>query len=169
MNQIDIEAPADKNPDGHDFVLKGSRFDLLENKVCLVVPDGNPAGIESFDDLQDAGLIAIGNSDVPVGSYSLEVLQYLGLDVTELEAAGKITYGSNVKEVVTQVSEGTVDCGIVYATRRLLRRSHGGGRGYEGDVLPDHLPCRRDEILPKRGGRAGFPGVFEDGPLCCRL
>jgi molybdate transport system substrate-binding protein len=36
--------------------------------------------------------------------------------VKELETAGKITYGSNVKEVTTQVSEGTVDCGIVYAT-----------------------------------------------------
>jgi molybdate transport system substrate-binding protein len=116
MNQLDITAPADKNTEGLDFVMSDTRFNLLENKVVLVVPEGNPAGINSFADLSKANLIALGNSDVPVGSYSLEILDYLGLDVSALESAGKITYGSNVKEVTTQVAEGTVDCGIVYAT-----------------------------------------------------
>lgn len=118
MNALDVSAGTDTNPNGQDFVLQGSRVNILENKVVLVVPDGNPAGIESFNDLKTDKLkmIALGNSDVPVGSYSLDVLAYLGLDVKTLESAGKITYGSNVKEVTTQVSEGTVDCGIVYAT-----------------------------------------------------
>jgi molybdate transport system substrate-binding protein len=116
MNQMDLAAGSEKNPDGLDFVLSDTRVNLLENKVVLVVPEGNPAGIESFDDLKNADLIALGNSDVPVGSYSLEILEFLGLDAAELENAGKITYGSNVKDVTTQVSEGTVDCGIVYAT-----------------------------------------------------
>jgi molybdate transport system substrate-binding protein len=116
MNQLDAAAPADVNTEGLDFVLPDTRTNLLENKVVLVVPEGNPAGIRGFDGLKNANLIALGNSDVPVGSYSLEILAYLGLDVKELEEAGRITYGSNVKEVTTQVSEGTVDCGIVYAT-----------------------------------------------------
>ncbi len=116
MNQLDITASADVNTEGLDFVLPGTRTNLLENKVVLVVPEGNPAGIMSFDDLKNAKLLALGNSDVPVGSYSLEILAYLGLDVKALEETGRITYGTNVKEVTTQVSEGTVDCGIVYAT-----------------------------------------------------
>lgn len=118
MNAIDgsLKDDAEKNPDGLDLIDAATRVDLLENKVVLVVPEGNPANITGFADLSNAKLIAIGNSDVPVGSYSLEILDYLGLDVAELEAAGKVTYGSNVKEVTTQVSEGTVDCGIVYAT-----------------------------------------------------
>ena len=42
--------------------------------------------------------------------------QYRELDEQALAAAGTLTYGSNVKEVTTQVSEGTVDCGIIYET-----------------------------------------------------
>ena len=114
MNLLDITS--DKNTDGLDYVLEGTRQNLLENKVALVVPEGNPANVTAFADLANVAMLAIGNSDVPVGSYSLEILASLGLDVADLEAAGKITYGSNVKEVTTQVAEATVDCGIVYAT-----------------------------------------------------
>jgi molybdate transport system substrate-binding protein len=54
MNQLDISASPDVNTEGLDFVLAGSRINLLENKVVLVVPDGNPANIKSFDDLAAA-------------------------------------------------------------------------------------------------------------------
>ena len=120
MNALDgsLKGDTDKNPDGLDLLAQGTRVNLLENKVTLVVPESNPAGINSFDDLKTdkLKLMALGNSDVPVGSYSLDVLKYLGLDIAQLEAAGKVTYGSNVKEVTTQVSQGAVDCGIIYAT-----------------------------------------------------
>ena len=121
MNQLDITADAEVNTEGLDFVLEGSRFDILENKVALAVPEGNPAGINSYDDLvaglQDGSvLLAMGNADVPVGQYTQKILAYYELSEEELAAAGSITYGSNVKEVTTQVSEGTVDCGIIYAT-----------------------------------------------------
>ena len=118
MNQLDSAADPSVNTDGLDFVLQGTRVDLLENKVALVVPDGNPAGIESFQDLltDKLTLLSIGNSDVPVGQYTLEILEYLGTSADELEAAGKITYGGNVKEVTTQVDEAAADAGIVYAT-----------------------------------------------------
>lgn len=121
MNQLDITADAEVNTEGLDFVLEGSRFDILENKVALAVPEGNPAGINSYDDLvaglQDGSvLLAMGNGDVPVGQYTQKILSYYELSEEELAAAGSITYGSNVKEVTTQVSEGTVDCGIIYAT-----------------------------------------------------
>ena len=102
-------------------ILAGSRFDLLENKAALAVPEGNPAGISSFDQLRsalEAGtvLLAMGNSDVPVGQYTQKIFAYWGLDEAALAASGCLTYGSNVKEVTTQVSEATVDCGIIYAT-----------------------------------------------------
>lgn len=104
-----------------NFLLEGSRFDLLENKVALAVPEGNPAGINSYDDLKsalEAGtvLLAMGNSDVPVGQYTQKIFAYWGLDEAALAASGCLTYGSNVKEVTTQVDQGAVDCGIIYGT-----------------------------------------------------
>ena len=121
MNQLDASSDKDVNPDGLDFVLQGSRVDLLENKVALVVPEGNPKGITSFDRLVElfkAGdvLFAMGNSDVPVGQYTRKILTWHGLKEEELAKAGLITYGSNVKEVTTQVKEASVDCGVVYGT-----------------------------------------------------
>lgn len=117
MNQLDITADPSVNEDGLDFVVEDSRVDILENKVVLAVPDDNPAGIETFEDLgtDKLSLLCLGNEDVPVGAYSEEILTTLGI-LDTLESEGKITYGSNVKEVTTQVSEGTVDAGIIYAT-----------------------------------------------------
>lgn len=121
MNQLDKGASADVNTEGLDFVVEGTRFDILENKVALVVPEGNPAGINSYDDLkaklaEGSIKMAMGNADVPVGQYTQKILAYFGLSEDDLAAAGAITYGTNVKEVTTQVSEGAVDCGIIYAT-----------------------------------------------------
>lgn len=121
MNQLDKDASADVNTEGLDFVVEGTRFDILENKVALVVPEGNPAGINSYDDLkaklaEGSIKMAMGNADVPVGQYTQKILAYFGLSEDDLAAAGAITYGTNVKEVTTQVSECAVDCGIIYAT-----------------------------------------------------
>ena len=121
MNQLDITADKEVNTDGLDFVASDSRVNLLENKVVLVVSEGNPKGIKGFDDLaaklaDGSVLMAMGNSDVPVGQYTQKILAYYKLDETALANAGTITYGTNVKEVTTQVSEGSVDCGIVYCT-----------------------------------------------------
>lgn len=127
MNALDgsLIGDAEKNPDGLDMLVEGSRLDLLENKVTLVVPEGNPAGIESFDQLalllasaleQDKVLLAIGNEDVPVGQYTQKIFDCYALHEPTMAEAGKLTYGNNVKEVAAQVSEGSVDCGIIYAT-----------------------------------------------------
>jgi len=121
MNELDITADEEKNPDRLDFVKEGSRIDLLENKVTLVVPEDNPKSIESFDGLAELlkdgeVLMAMGNSDVPVGQYTQKILAFYGLDEEELAKAGKLSYGTNVKEVTTQVVEGSVDCGVVYCT-----------------------------------------------------
>lgn len=116
MNELDITAGEEANPDQLDYVDPDTRIDLLENKVVLVVPEGNPKDIHTFAEIAEkADLVALGNADVPVGQYSEELLKNLGVWDT-LNQSGKITFGSNVKEVTTQVSEGIADCGIVYAT-----------------------------------------------------
>ena len=121
MDQLDISAPKSVNTEGLDFVLKGSRVNLLENRVTLCVPEANPAGIKSFADLADKLanadiLFAMGNSDVPVGQYTQGILAYYQLDEKALADKGKITYGSNVKEITTQIAESSVSCGVVYCT-----------------------------------------------------
>ena len=102
-------------------ILEDTRINILENKVTLCVSETSEAGIETFDDLAAAlkegnVLLAMGNSDVPVGQYTQKILTYYGLNEEELAKAGTISYGSNVKEVTTQVSEGSVDCGVIYCT-----------------------------------------------------
>ena len=121
MNQLDITADPEVNTDKLDFVLEGTRINLLENRVTLCVPEGNPKDIRSFDDLADklkegSVLMAMGNSDVPVGQYTQKILAFYGLDEGKLAKGGVITYGTNVKEVTTQVTEASVDCGVVYCT-----------------------------------------------------
>lgn len=112
MNALDPE----KNPEAKDKVIdSASRIDLLENKVCLVVPKGSDKDIKTFEDINSDKVetIALGNADVPVGQYSEEILRNLGSwDAIQ----GKVTFGSNAKEVTTWVSEGVVDCGIIYKT-----------------------------------------------------
>lgn len=121
MDQLDLLSAEQDNPERLDYILEGSRIDLLENQIVLVVPEGNPAGITSFHSLihlLDEGsiLFAMGNADVPVGLYTSRLLSYYDLKEDELAAKGSITYGTNAKEVTIQVREGAVDCGIVYRT-----------------------------------------------------
>ena len=120
MNQLDAEG-GEENTEGLDLVNSATRLDLLENKVTLAVPEGNPKGIESFDQLAEllaSGdvFLAMGNSDVPVGQYTQKIFAYYGLDEAALADAQVLSYGSNVKEVATQVAEAAVDCGVIYAT-----------------------------------------------------
>ena len=118
MNQLDAQG-GEENSEGLDFVDSATRLNLLENKVILAVPEENPKGVETFDQLAEllkSGeiMLAMGNSDVPVGQYTQKIFSYYRID--EAAGATHLTYGSNVKEVTTQVSEAAVDCGIIYAT-----------------------------------------------------
>jgi len=102
-------------------VIQETRIDILENRISLVVAPDNPKNIFGFDSLIEALLdgdilLAIGNSDVPVGQYTLLIFEYFNLDEDSLARSGVLTYGTNVREVTTQVSEASVDAGIIYAT-----------------------------------------------------
>lgn len=121
MNQLDIREDSEINKEGLDYVLEETRINILENKVALCVSETSNANIETFDDLVIALkkgniLMAMGNSDVPVGQYTQKILAYYKLEEKELANAGTISYGSNAKEVAIQILEGSVDCGIIYCT-----------------------------------------------------
>ena len=121
MNALDVTQDAEKNPNKQDFIDPETRLNLLENKVALAVPDGNPKGLRSYDDLvqglKDGSLLlAMGGEGVPVGQYTQKIFAFFGLEEAALAEAGVLSYGENVKAVTTQVSEGLVDCGIIYQT-----------------------------------------------------
>lgn len=98
-----------------NLLLEGSRKDLLENKVVLIVPK-DKTGIASFEDAagDQVKTIALGEpAGVPVGQYSEEIFTHLGiLDAVKAKAA----YGSDVRQVLTWTESGEADCGVVYAT-----------------------------------------------------
>ena len=102
-----------------NLIDTATELNLLENKTVLAVPKGNPESIKSFDQLASLlksknVFLAIGNSDVPVGQYTQKIFSYYGIDENDVKSC--LTYGTNVKEVTTQVNAASVDCGIIYAT-----------------------------------------------------
>ncbi len=88
--------------------------DLLENKIVLIVPTGNEKGLAVFEDIQKADSIALGDpASVPAGQYAQEALTSLGIwDGIQ----DKVSFGTNVTEVLNQVAAASADAGIVYAT-----------------------------------------------------
>lgn len=118
MNQLDIKADPKINTKKLDFLAEGTRFNLVSNKVVLIVPKGhNPKGIKDFKDAvtDKVGIISLGNLDVPVGLYSKEIYESLDL-WDKLKSMNKISYASTVKVVLSQVAEGATDCGLVFRT-----------------------------------------------------
>lgn len=97
-----------------NLIDKGTKIDLLTNKIVLIVPKANPKGIKNFDEIKKVDTIALGDPDsVPVGQYSKEVLEKLGQwDGIQ----SKVSFGTNVTEVLNWVAEGSADVGIVYQT-----------------------------------------------------
>jgi len=117
MNELDLSADPSVNKDKSDFVLPGSRWNIVSNQVVMIVPGDSTLGLTKFEDAVrgQVSLVAIGNSDVPVGQYTEQIFRKLGLWET-LVNSGKVTYGSNVKEVLSHVASGAADCGFVYGT-----------------------------------------------------
>ncbi|WP_300753324.1 molybdate ABC transporter substrate-binding protein [uncultured Brachyspira sp.] len=126
QSQIESGAPADiffsaaqKQMDAlqeKDLIDTNTRKDLLENKVVLITPSNSKLNIKSFTDITNADVAKVGLGEpksVPVGQYSEEILSNLSiLDAVKQKAV----YGSDVRNVLSWVEIGEVDCGIVYAT-----------------------------------------------------
>lgn len=104
------------------LVKEGTKKELLINKVVLITPADNKKSITSFEDLstEKVSTIALGEpSSVPVGQYAEEVFSYLKILG---KVKSKANYGSDVRQVLTWVENGDVDCGIVYATDAALSK-----------------------------------------------
>ncbi|MBS6951976.1 MAG: molybdate ABC transporter substrate-binding protein [Enterocloster asparagiformis] len=97
-----------------DMIVSDTITDLLENKIVLIVPSGSDSGLASFEDIEKAESIALGDpASVPAGQYAEEALTNLGIwDKIQ----DKVSFGTNVTEVLNQVAAASADAGIVYAT-----------------------------------------------------
>jgi molybdate transport system substrate-binding protein len=88
---------------------------FTRNTLVLVVPKSNPAGIKSVYDLANGGVkLVIANNAVPVGSYTVQVLNQMGLGQSVL--ANVVSQETDVRSVLSKVQLGQADAGFVYAT-----------------------------------------------------
>lgn len=96
------------------YIASETIVNLLENKIVLIVPAGSEAGLENFEDIANAESIALGDpASVPAGQYAEEALTNLGIWDSIQD---KVSFGTNVTEVLNQVAAASADAGIVYAT-----------------------------------------------------
>ena len=100
--------------DGEGMIASDTITNLLENKIVLIVPAGSGSGLARFEDIEKAESIALGApASVPAGQYAEEALTSLGIwDKIQ----DKVSFGTNVTEVLNQVAAASADAGIVYAT-----------------------------------------------------
>ena len=100
--------------DDEGMIASDSIVNLLENKIVLIVPAGSDSKIDSFEKIGDAASIALGDPEsVPAGQYAKEALT--NLNVWD-SIQDKVSFGTNVTEVLNQVAAASADAGIVYAT-----------------------------------------------------
>lgn len=100
--------------DEESMIASDTIVNLLENKIVLIVPAGSDSKIDSFEKIGDAASIALGDPEsVPAGQYAKEALT--NLNVWD-SIQDKVSFGTNVTEVLNQVAAASADAGIVYAT-----------------------------------------------------
>lgn len=100
--------------DEEGMIASDTIVNLLENKIVLIVPAGSDSKIDSFEKIGDAASIALGDPEsVPAGQYAKEALA--NLNVWD-SIQDKVSFGTNVTEVLNQVAAASADAGIVYAT-----------------------------------------------------
>lgn len=129
--QIEEGAPADvfasasgKEMDAliiDSFVTKDSSHIFLHNKLVVILPADNPAGIDSLEDLATSGIkIVLAAEEVPVGNYSRQALDLMsasfGTDFKDKVLANVVSYEDNVRQVVAKIQLGEADAGIVYTS-----------------------------------------------------
>ena len=99
-----------------ELLLDDAYKDLLKNNVVLIIPADSEKEIASFEDLasETVEMFAMGNPEsVPAGQYAQELLTSMGI-YEQIES--KANFGTDVRQVLTWVESGEVDCGIVYST-----------------------------------------------------
>lgn len=127
VQQIEQGAPADiflsaskKDMDTlqeANLLLEETRVNFASNELVLITnSDNNALQIQTFEDITPEAVehFAVGDPEsVPVGRYTKEVFEHLGL-WEGLES--KIVYSGNVRQVLTHVEMGNADAGVVYSS-----------------------------------------------------
>lgn len=91
------------------------RADFAQNRLAIIVPADNPAGIENLDDLTEDGVqLVIAAEGVPAGDYAREIFQNAGISKAAL--ANVVSNEEDVKAVIAKVMSGEADAGIGYVT-----------------------------------------------------
>jgi molybdate transport system substrate-binding protein len=89
---------------------------FAHNTPVVIVPKGNPAKVGSFEELTKATKLVIGVPEVPIGTYTMEILDKSGADFKKKVLANVVSRELNVRQVMAKVSLGEADAGIVYRT-----------------------------------------------------
>jgi molybdate transport system substrate-binding protein len=136
--QINQGAPADVFASADDANMQkitgpganlGSPVEFATNKLQVIVGSGNPKNITSVTDLAKPGIVSVTcDPAVPIGSYTQQVFQKAGITVKPKSLE------PDVKGIVTKVTAGEADAGVVYATDVLA-----AGTAAQGVVIPDQL------------------------------
>src|SRR5262249_42357566 len=99
---------------------------FVRNEPVIVVPKGNPAGVEKIDDLPKAKRLVIGTADVPIGTYTLQILDKatakLGKDFKDKVMAQVVSRELNVRQILAKVTLGEADAAVVYRTDALTAK-----------------------------------------------
>ena len=94
--------------------LLGDTTNFATNTLVLIVPADNPANIKSVNDLtKDNAKVVIGDESVPIGSYTRDVLDGLGINIDDLNI---VSQEQKVTDISAKVSLGEADAGFVYVT-----------------------------------------------------
>jgi molybdate transport system substrate-binding protein len=113
--QMEVAAGAER--------IAGDPVTFVRNRLVLVVPTDNPAGIESLDDLANAGVkLVVAAPQVPVREYTDAMLETMAADAAYGEPyrdaviANIVSEEDNVRQVSAKVALGEADAGIVYTS-----------------------------------------------------
>lgn len=103
------------------FVAETSAQVFLTNQLVVILPAGNPAGLNELADLARGGVkLILAAKEVPVGNYSLQALDKLeaafGNGFKNRVLSNVISYENDVKQVVAKVQLGEADAGLVYSS-----------------------------------------------------
>lgn len=105
----------------NSFVTQNTSQIFLSNKLIVILPADNPAGIDSLENLATSGIkIVLASEEVPVGNYARQSLELMndsfGADFKDKVLANVVSNEDNVKQVVAKIQLGEADAGIVYTS-----------------------------------------------------
>jgi molybdate transport system substrate-binding protein len=113
-----------------DEELNGSDPEVFAtNLLTIIVPAGNPGGVTGVEDLANPDLkVVLCAEEVPCGNYAIQILDSAGVEMTP------VSLEENVRGVVTKVTSGEADAGIVYVTDVTA-----AGEEAEGVEIPEDI------------------------------